>query len=281
MEAIRRIGLRSIALVVVVFSAGSRPAPLVIDYPQDGSIFPPEITPPTFLWRDPAGAAASWRIDIAFADGSPAIHTTSAGERLRIGKIDPDCVADTNEPPKLTAQQAEAHTWIPSPAMWTAIKQHSIDGATVVIRGPVSRASIRIRASRDPAGAPIFYRDVPLMPSEVERGVIKPLAAAAIPLVAWRLRNLAEPASRVVLDKMPVCANCHSFSADGKTMGMDLDGLQSNRGLYILAPRGTADFGVQSGHRSMAHRQRRVAGKRARRLHVAGFSGRAICRNHD
>ena len=129
MEAIRRIGLASIVLIVVVFSAGSGRHPLVVDYPEDGSIFPPEITPPTFLWRDSAGAAAEWRIDIAFADGSPAIHTTSAGERLRIGKIDPDCVADTNEPPKLTAQQAAAHTWIPSPAMWAAIKQHSVDGA--------------------------------------------------------------------------------------------------------------------------------------------------------
>ncbi len=84
-------------------------------------------------------------------------------------------------------------------------------------------------------GAPIFYRDVPLMPSEVERGVIKPLAAGAIPLVAWRLRNIAEPSSRVVMHDLPVCANCHSFSADGKTMGMDMDGLQNNRGLYILA----------------------------------------------
>src|ERR1700677_1661758 len=27
-------------------------AALTIDYPQDGSIFPQEITPPTFIWRD-------------------------------------------------------------------------------------------------------------------------------------------------------------------------------------------------------------------------------------
>ncbi len=94
---------------------------------------------------------------------------------------------------------------------------------------------MRMRTSRDPVGAPIFYRDVPLMPSEVERGVIKPLAASAVPLVAWRLRNVSEPASRTVMENLPVCANCHSFSADGKTMGMDLDGLQNNRGLYILA----------------------------------------------
>ena len=27
---------------------------ITIDYPLDGSIFPPEITPPTFIWRDAA-----------------------------------------------------------------------------------------------------------------------------------------------------------------------------------------------------------------------------------
>src|ERR1022692_4050140 len=35
------------------------------------------------------------------------------------------------------------------------------------------------------------------------------------------------------MENLPVCANCHSFSSDGKTMGMDLDGLQNNRGMYI------------------------------------------------
>jgi hypothetical protein len=31
------------------------------------------------------------------------------------------------------------------------------------------------------------------------------------------------------------CANCHSFSADGKTLGMDMDGPQNDKGLYALA----------------------------------------------
>jgi tetratricopeptide (TPR) repeat protein len=38
------------------------------------------------------------------------------------------------------------------------------------------------------------------------------------------------------MENLPLCANCHSFSSDGKTMGIDLDGLQNNRGMYILAP---------------------------------------------
>ena len=99
----------------------------------------------------------------------------------------------------------------------------------------VLRASVTIRTSADPVGAPIFYRDVPLMPSESEKGVIKPLADSAIPLIAWRLRSIAETRGRALMEGIPTCANCHSFSADGKTLGMDLDGPQNDKGLYALA----------------------------------------------
>ena len=74
--------------------------PISIDYPEEGSIFPPGITPPTFLWRDAAGT--SWSIDISFADNSAPIHAASKGERMQLGPIDPDCVSDSNSPPKLT-----------------------------------------------------------------------------------------------------------------------------------------------------------------------------------
>jgi Tfp pilus assembly protein PilF len=218
---------------------------IAIDYPRDGSIFPPEITPPTFLWRDDAKGVAFWRIEVSFGAGAAAIHATSKGERLRIGKIDPDCVSVTNEPPRLTPQLAAAHSWTPDSMTWQTIKRRSVaNAATVTITGfrdaapeqSVSRGRVAIWTSKDPVGAPIFYRDVPLMPApQAETGVIKPLAAEALPLVAWRLRNVGETRSRVVMENLPVCANCHSFSRDGKTMGMDLDGLQNNRGMYFLA----------------------------------------------
>jgi Flp pilus assembly protein TadD len=233
--------LFSAGLVCAAHAAAS--SRIIIDYPEEGSIFPPEIVAPTFLWRDSAERTRAWLIEVAFADGAPAIRVRSAGERLRIGEIDPRCVSATNEPPRLTAQQAAAHSWIPDPAVWSAIKRHSVaHPATVTISGfrdgklrnPVSGGTVAIQTSNDPAGAPIFYRDVPLMPSELEKGVIKPLAPAAIPLIAWRLRDLAEPRGKVVLEGMHTCANCHSFSADGKTMGMDLDGPQNDKGLYAI-----------------------------------------------
>jgi len=35
---------------------------------------------------------------------------------------------------------------------------------------------------------------------------------------------------------VPTCLNCHSFSRDGKTMGIDLDGPNNDKGLYALTP---------------------------------------------
>src|SRR6185503_3075114 len=102
-----------------VMAAGApRPASITIDYPADKSIFPPEITPPTFLWRDPAAGSDSWRIDVTFADGSAALHLTSKGERMILGEIDPRAVGPTNQPPQLTPEQADAHTWIPDAGTW-------------------------------------------------------------------------------------------------------------------------------------------------------------------
>ena len=234
------------AILVIRAASGAAPgaAPIVVDYPREGSIFPPEIAAPTFLWHDAATTARAWRIDVSFSGGAPAIHANSSGQRMRVGEIDPRCVSDTNQPPRLTPEQAAARTWTPDPVSWAQIKTRSVDGpATVTVTGyrdkkfryAVSSGRVTIRTSKDPAGAPIFYRDVPLMPSELEKGVIKPLAAAAIPLISWRLRDLGQPRSRVLLEGMHTCANCHSFSDDGKTLGMDLDGPQNDKGLYAIA----------------------------------------------
>ena len=224
--------------------AGRPMAPITVDYPLEGSLFPPEITAPTFIWHDPAASAAEWRIEIVFADTGPPIRETSKGETLRTGPIDPRCLAATNEVPTPGPYQAAAHTWKPSAGNWTAIKRRSSGApATVMITGvagtspgqAVSRGSVVIGTSKDPAGAPIFYRDVPLMPSELERGLIKPLAAEAVKLIAWRLRNLSETGSRLLLEDLPTCANCHSFSADGRILGIDVDGPDNDKGTYAIS----------------------------------------------
>jgi len=221
--------------------AQDQPRGLTIDYPLPGSIFPPDISAPMFLWRDATPGVTRWRIEIAFADGGSPIRVESTGTLMRVGEIDERCIAPTNKLPELTPQQAVSHTWTPESSIWAAIKLRTVDSpATVTIAGiagarPVSRAEVAIATSKDPVGAPIFYRDVPLAPSETAAGIIKPLGPTAIPLIAWRLRNIAATTSRVLLTGMLTCVNCYSFSADGKTLGMDLDGPQNDKGLYALA----------------------------------------------
>jgi len=219
---------------------------ITIDDPPEGSIFPPDMAAPTFAWRDAAPGAAVWRIEVAFAGGSAGIRVKTNGARLSIGEIDPCCLGIAGELPTLTPQQAAAWSWKPDPATWAAIRQRSVERpATVTITGfrkedesrPVSRGQVTIQTSKDPVGAPIFFRDVPLrMPGETKKGIMAPLAPSALPLIGWRLRSVGEPRSRLVLTGLYVCANCHSFSADGKTLAMDLDGPANDKGLYSITP---------------------------------------------
>ena len=148
------------------------PAAITVDYPDEGSIFPPEITPPTFLWRDSSRTATTWRIRIAFAGGGEDLQLQSAGEPMRVGEIDDSYGGFV--PPTLSPEQTAAHTWKPDAGMWAAIKTRSSGhAAAVVITGfrdgkatePVSRGQVDIQTSTDRVGAPLFYRDVPLLPA--------------------------------------------------------------------------------------------------------------------
>lgn len=219
------------------------PGPLTVDYPLDESIFPPEIVSPTFLWHDPDERADSWLVDVS-VDDSEHLYVLSAGRPPAAGPIDPACIAESNEIYKPTPYQASARSWTPDAEVWAAIQQRAVEQpASVVICGfhsddpdtIRSRGQISIRVSRDPVGAPIFYRDVPLAPALTEKGVVKPLGDEAVSLIGWRLRDISLPESRLLLTDVPTCTNCHSFSDDGRTLGMDLDGPQGDKGAYVLS----------------------------------------------
>ncbi len=222
--------------------AGKEPEHIMIDSPLNGSVFPPDMAAPTFQWRDQAPQAGEWQIDVSFASGAAAMQFKSKGEPMKVGEIDPRCISNTNKLPELTPEQAAAHTWKPDALTWAAIKkQAGASAVTITIHGMaqkirVSRGEMGMHVSADPVAAPIFYRDVPLMPSETEQGFIQPLATAALPLIAWRMRNVSETGSHVVMTDLHSCANCHSFAANGKTLGLDLDGPQNDKGLYAMVP---------------------------------------------
>jgi Flp pilus assembly protein TadD len=217
---------------------------ITIDYPLQNSIFPPDITPPTFLFRDSSESATRWTIEVSFADQAPSLHLDAQVEHFHIGRIDTEA-STPDQIMQLTPEQQATRTWKPDAATWSSIKRHSVKApATISITGfadssqsPISQGTVTISTSADPVAAPIFYRDVPLMivPPNA-KGTIQPLPNTAIPMIKWRLRYLNEPESHVIMEHLPTCANCHSFSLDGKTMGLDLDGPRNDKGLYALVP---------------------------------------------
>jgi tetratricopeptide (TPR) repeat protein len=258
-------------------------SPLAIEYPAEGSLFPPDMSPPTFVWQDPGGSSGGWAIQIVFSDGAPPLHLTTAGGRISLGEIDERCAAATNQRPILTPRQLAAHTWIPAEPVWDAVRRHATGRPAIVhITGEGSHGQVTIAMSKDPVGAPIFYRDVPLMPEETEKGVIQPLGASALPLIAWRLRNLAETRSRLLLEGMPTCANCHSFSADGKTLAMDLDGPQNDKGLYAIAAIGPRiSIGAADVIEWSSFRRNVTAGSRVGFMSQVSPDGRSVVTTVD
>ena len=175
-----------------VHGAADAPASITVDYPLNQSVFPPDMEPPTFQWRDGSDRATTWRIDVTFAGRRPGTapdlrRAPHAGRRNRPALHRPDQQAarthrrsrpprtpgsPTPPPgPRCGSTRSKAAPPSPSPAT---------PPATPASRSRAARCSCTI--SRDPVGAPIFYRDVPLMPSATEKGVIKPLAESAVPL---------------------------------------------------------------------------------------------------
>jgi len=185
---------------------GPPPHALTIHYPLDGAVFPPEIVPPTFRWDGGPATGDTWVISIRFQDG---------GEPVR---------ALTRKP-----------EWTPAPEPWEAIKSRSreqdADVRVVGVRGAaagqlVSEGRLRFRTSRDAVGAPLFYREVnlPFIDAVKDPSHIR-----------WRFGSISNPSPPIVLQGLPVCGNCHSFSSDGGMLAMDVD-YANSKGSYVITP---------------------------------------------
>ena len=218
MRANRRYGgVLLLAAALVLGACGKESAPtqlafpdkpsgsLEIGYPLDQTLFPPEIVAPTFVWNDRSSGVTKWMVLLRFGDKA---------ELLRFA---------TSEP-----------RWRPSEVDWATIKQRSVNNdAEVAVVGldqdarAISSEIVRIRTSTDPVGDSIFYREVPL----------PFISAVQDPSrIRWRFGPISsETAPPIVLEDLPVCGNCHSFSGDGSVLGLDVD-YGNDKGAYAILP---------------------------------------------
>ncbi len=175
--------------------ASGKKTGLSIAYPHDGTIFPQEIPPPHFIWSDDSRGVNAWRVRIRFSDAGMPMESS-----------------------------ATAQGWTPSGSAWEDIKKHSLEKpAQVTVTGydagnpgrGLSRSDIAITTSKDLVEDSIFYRELPL-PFKV--------AFQNPTRTVWRFGAVSSSAQPpVVLEKLSPCGNCHSFSGDGKLLGMASD----------------------------------------------------------
>ena len=179
------------------------PPPPEIVYPLDETIFPPDIAAPTIRWKSGSGVVDAWRVTVG--DGSSSVTA-------RVGTTE----------------------WTPTKEQWTKIRELSRekmvkvsvrDEAVSESNAEAASASVSITTSADEVGAPLFYREVNLPFVDAVKDPSN---------IRWRFGSIdSEEPPPVVLEKLPVCGNCHSFSADGSTFGMDID-YANDKGSYVI-----------------------------------------------
>ena len=179
---------------------------LTITYPKNNTLFPPEIASSTFLWDDPNDEVDTWLI-----------------------------MVETDNKIQFISKFVNEKRWKPDSTEWEKIKNIArekdafvnIIGVKQKVPGKIfNSGKVQIRISKDSVGAPIFFRAVPLPFS---------FAVKNLPTISWRMGNIANYTQpKILLTNFPVCGNCHSFSKDGKTIGMDVD-YANDKGSYYIS----------------------------------------------
>ena len=241
---------------VTALAAAPAPGSLKLTYPLEGAVFPQDLSAPTLRFTDPVSPGAEppggfapdrWIVEFALADGAVRIQVLTAGfpsprpvdSRLNVPGA-------ASAPP---SPGPPARGWRPSAALWGAIRTcseqktvrlsvtgfrapvgsavGSAAGAPAAVTAPpaLTRATRDFSFSADAVDAPVFFRAVPLPFKFALKNVDK---------IQWLLGDVrSEAPAHVVMENIPVCANCHSFARDGKTLALDVD-YANDKGSYAV-----------------------------------------------
>lgn len=179
---------------------------LSISYPYMESVFPAEIAAPTFIWKDTNSASNNWLIVVEFKNGQESIYALVYEKK-----------------------------WLPSKHLWEKIKSNSVHfPVEVTILGINQKIGDKItsadntyfKISEYKVESSVFYRQIPLPFIKTRETFEK---------TRWRLGDISSygrPA--VVMEKIPVCASCHTFSKNGKTISMEMN-YNNDSGAHFIA----------------------------------------------
>jgi len=178
---------------------------LDVKHPFDKAVFPSEVPSPQIIWDESAQGCNRWIASV----------TTESGEVLFL-----------DHAPRSGFHLPEKEWGIIRREAGENRVQLTIIGFDVEDPERIRAAGeVSFRFSRDPVGAPLFYREVNLPFIEAVKDPSR---------IRWRFGGVdSNAAPPVVLENLPVCGNCHSFSADGRIMGMDVD-YANDKGSYAV-----------------------------------------------
>ena len=205
----RRVLLLAVSHLVLspALSQAGESAALEVQHPIEGAVLPLNMPAPVLFWKTNLPGVGRW------------------AARFKAGRQ--DWSFDDVQP-----------LWRPPEADWGKMKQSAKGGAIELTvagyegggRGEKkAQSSVRFVVSAEAVKTPLFYRDVNLPFSEAVKDPSK---------IRWRFGSLETgQLPPVVLEKMPVCGNCHSFSRNGEYLAMDVD-YANDKGSYVITKTG-------------------------------------------
>jgi tetratricopeptide (TPR) repeat protein len=182
-------------------------AALEIQHPIQGAVMPLNMPAPVLLWKTKATKVGRW-----------AAVVKAGHQKWSFDAIQP--------------------MWRPAEAMWQRIKQ-AANGEPIELtvsgyeRGRLgrlkTRGAVRFVVSREAVESPLFYREVNLPFKEAVKDPSH---------IRWRFGGLDKGGlPPVVLENLPVCGNCHSFTRNGDCLAMDVD-YGNDKGSYVITRTG-------------------------------------------
>ncbi len=172
-----------------------------ITYPYYGAVFPSEISAPVFTWEPSEKNIDQWVLRFDFADKRKPIYVLSPTTR-----------------------------WEPDRELWERVKTYALEnevGFSVAALGRTAQAPARTAffISKDSLEDTVLYRQITL-----------PMSTARLKEITWRLGDIASyDPPPVVMEGLSICASCHSVSADGKTLGMEMN-YRNDGGAQFIVP---------------------------------------------
>jgi len=191
------------AVVLVVVRKNRKPEGFSIRYPFNNALFPPEFPAPTFEWNVDIKDYSPWDVSLFTEVNGYSVNSIIKNTR-----------------------------WTPDESKWDSIKLLSNFGKIYFTvkksgtKGPSAKVAFSL--SHDTVGAPILYRQMPIPFILAEKNLDS---------MNFMLINIgSKDKPHVAMKGFPVCGNCHSFSADGNTIGLDLDAGLRDKGGYFISP---------------------------------------------